>query len=150
MIPSFEKRVRGFAIDTSAVMLFVIVSMPLGDVFKELPYIVSGTAFIGFYFLPYLFTKGQTFGKKMQKIRVVNYDGSDVQKWRVILRDLVKITLSIATFGIYMIISFFILSDKSGRTIHDYIFKTKVIDLEKPTGKNNFMNKTESMRKRGF
>ena len=78
MIPSFEKRVRGFAIDTSAVMLFVIVSMPLGDLFKELPYIVSGSAFIGFYFLPYLFTKGQTFGKKMQKIRVVNLDDTDV------------------------------------------------------------------------
>jgi uncharacterized RDD family membrane protein YckC len=42
------------------------------------------------------------------------------------------------------------MSEKTSRTIHDYIFKTKVIDLEKPTGKNTFMNKTESMRKRGF
>ncbi|MBU1141232.1 MAG: hypothetical protein KKG64_01790, partial [Firmicutes bacterium] len=67
-----------------------------------------------------------------------------------ILRDIVKLTFSISTFGIYMVISFFILSDKSGRTVHDYIFKTKVIDMEKPTGKNTFMNKTESMRKRGF
>ncbi|PKK87011.1 MAG: hypothetical protein CVV63_02525 [Tenericutes bacterium HGW-Tenericutes-8] len=150
MIPSFEKRVRAFAIDTSAVMLFVIVSMPLGDVFKELPYIVSGSAFIGFYFAPYLFTKGQTFGKKMQKIRVVGLEGEDVQKWRVILRDLFKVIMSIITFGIYLVVSFFIMSDKTSRTVHDYLFKTKVIDLEKPTGKNNFMNKTESMRKRGF
>ncbi|MCF7930350.1 MAG: RDD family protein [Acholeplasmataceae bacterium] len=150
MIPSFEKRVRAFAIDTSGVMLFVIISWALGDVFLELPYIVSGSAFLGFYFVPYIFSKGQTFGKRIQKIRVVNLDGSDVELWKVFLRDMFKLILSIGTFSVYMIVSFFILSDKSGRTVHDYIFKTKVIDLEKPTGKNNFMNKTESMRKRGF
>ncbi|MBU1093492.1 MAG: RDD family protein [Firmicutes bacterium] len=150
MIPSFEKRVRAFAIDTSGVTLFVIISWALGDIFLALPYIVSGAAFLGFYFVPYLFSKGQTFGKRIQKIKVVNLDGSDVDLWRVILRDLFKLALSIGTFSIYMIVSFFILSDKSGRTIHDYIFKTKVVDLEKPTGKNTFMNKTESMRKRGF
>lgn len=150
MVPSFEKRVRAFAIDTSGVMLFVIISWALGDVFLELPYIVSGTAFVGFYFVPYIFSKGQTFGKRIQKIRVVNLDGSDVALWKVFLRDLFKLVLSIGTFSVYMIVSFFILSDKSGRTVHDFIFKTKVIDLEKPTGKNNFMNKTESMRKRGF
>ncbi len=150
MVPSFEKRVRAFAIDTSGVMLFVIISWALGDVFLELPYIVSGAAFLGFYFVPYIFSKGQTFGKRIQKIKVVNLDGSDVVLWRVFLRDLFKLILSIGTFSVYMIVSFFILSDKSGRTVHDYIFKTKVIDLEKPTGKNNFMNKTESMRKRGF
>jgi len=150
MIPSFEKRVRAFAIDTSGVMLFVIISWALGDVFLELPYIVSGSAFLGFYFVPYIFSKGQTFGKRIQKIKVVNLDGSDVELWKVFLRDLFKLILSIGTFSVYMIVSFFILSDKSGRTVHDYIFKTKVIDLEKPTGKNNFMNKTESMRKRGF
>ncbi|MBU1141788.1 MAG: RDD family protein, partial [Firmicutes bacterium] len=82
MVPSFEKRVRAFAIDTSAVMLFIIVSMPLCDFFKELPYIVSGTAFVGFYFLPYVFTKGQTFGKRIQKIRVVDMTGADIQLWR--------------------------------------------------------------------
>ena len=150
MVPSFEKRVRAFAIDTSGVMLFVIISWALGDIFLALPYIVSGVAFVGFYFVPYIFSKGQTFGKRIQKIRVVNADDTDVPLWKVILRDLFKLTLSIATFGIYMVISFFILSDKSSRTVHDYIFKTKVIDLEKPTGKNTFMNKTESMRKRGF
>jgi hypothetical protein len=42
------------------------------------------------------------------------------------------------------------MSDKTSRTIHDYIFKTKMIDLEKPTGKDNYLGKVESMRKRGL
>jgi hypothetical protein len=42
------------------------------------------------------------------------------------------------------------MNEKTSRTIHDYVFKTKVIDLEKPQGKNNYLNKTESMRKSGL
>jgi uncharacterized RDD family membrane protein YckC len=151
MVPSFEKRVRAFAIDTSGVTLFVIISMPLGSVYEFLPYIVSGSAFLGIYFLPYfLKNKGQTFGKRIQKIKIVGLDGEDVQLWKLLLRDLFKILCSISTFGIYMIFSFFFLSDKTSRTIHDYIFKTKVIDLEKPMGKNNYLGKTQYMKKRGF
>lgn len=150
MIPSFEKRVRAFAIDTSGTALFAIVSLPLGVYLKWLPYLVTGLAFFAFYFLPYFFRKGQTFGKRIQKIRVADLDGGYAPLWRVLLRDLFKLTLSIMTFGIYMVVCYFFLSDKTGRTIHDYIFKTKVIDLEKPTGKYNYMSKTESMKKRGF
>jgi len=111
---------------------------------------VFGLAFFGIYFFPHFLTPGQTFGKRIQKIRIVNLEGEDITIAHAILRDFVKVFLSIITFGVYLVISFFVMSDKTSRTIHDYIFKTKVIDLEKPTGKNNYMNKTESMRKRGF
>jgi uncharacterized RDD family membrane protein YckC len=150
MVPSFEKRVRGFAIDTSGVSIFVILSMFLGQVHPYLPWIVIGSAFFGFYFLPYFFSKGQSFGKRIQKIKIVNLDDSDCSVWKILARDAFKLTLSIATFGIYLIISFFVMSDSTSRTIHDYIFRTKVIDLEKPTGRDNFLGKVESMKKRGF
>ncbi len=152
MVPSFEKRVRAFAIDTSAVTLFIILSLFLGTYYKPLPWIITGLAFFGFYFFPYFAKKthGQTLGKKVQRIQIVKLDDSKVELWRIILRDLFKLSLSIATFGIYLIVAFFAMSDKTSRTIHDYIFKTKVIDLEKPTGKYDGFNKTESMRKRGF
>ncbi len=152
MVPSFEKRVRAFAIDTSAVSLFVILSLFLGDYYKPLPFIVSGTAFLGFYFFPYLARKshGQTLGKRIQKIQIVKLDDTNAELWRLVLRDLFKLALSIGSFGIYLIVAFFVMSDKTSRTIHDYIFQTKVIDLEKPIGKYDGFNKTESMRKRGF
>lgn len=156
MVPSFEKRVRAFAIDTSAVTLFVILSMPLNNMFPMesgvplIPYLVSGLAFVGLYFFPYFLSSGQTFGKRIQKIKVVDYLGGDAQLWRILLRDIFKLVLSISTFGLYLVISFFVMSDKTSRTIHDYIFKTKMIDLEKPTGKDNYLGKVESMRKRGL
>ena len=150
MVPSFEKRVRAFAIDTSGVTLFIILSSFLGTVHPLLPYAISGSAFVGFYFLPYFVSNGQTFGKRIQKIKVVGLDGENKHVMILVLRDLFKLTLSIVTFGLYLIIAFFFMDEKTSRTIHDYLFKTKMIDLEKPTGKNTFMNKTESMRKRGF
>ena len=150
MVPSFEKRVRAFAIDTSGVALFTILAMPLFTVWKYLPHTVFGLAFFGLYFFPHFLTPCQTFGKKIQKIKIVDLDGTTPSLLKIIGRDLFKVALSMVTAGVYLVISFFAMDEKTSRTIHDYIFKTKVIDLEAPQGKYNYMNKTESMRKRGF
>jgi uncharacterized RDD family membrane protein YckC len=147
MIPSFEKRVRAFAIDTSGVALLMILAIPLGEIYA---YLLAGLGFIGLYLVPYFFSSGQTFGKRIQKIRVVRKDGSPVPVWQVLTRDLFKLLLSIGTFGIYGVVSYFFLSDHSSRALHDLIFQTKVIDLEPPQGRDNYIGKGESMRKRGF
>lgn len=150
MVPSFEKRVRAFAIDTSGVIIFVILSLFTGTQIRILPYVISMTAAFVFYILPHFFSRGQTFGKRVQKIKTVDINGGDLQLWRIILRDVFKLAASFMTFGLYLVIAFFVMNEKTSRTIHDYIFKTKVIDLEKPQGKLEFMNKTESMQKRGL
>jgi len=150
VVPSFEKRVRAFAIDTSGVIIFVILSLFTGTQIRILPYVISMTAAFVFYILPHFFSRGQTFGKRVQKIKTVDINGGDLQLWRIILRDVFKLAASFMTFGLYLVIAFFVMNEKTSRTIHDYIFKTKVIDLEKPQGKFEFMNKTESMRKRGL
>lgn len=150
MVPSFEKRVRAFAIDTSGVMIFVILSLFSGTQIRILPYVISMTAGFVFYILPHFFSRGQTFGKRIQKIKTVGLEGQDLKLWHIILRDLFRLLASFMTFGIYLIVAFFVINEKTSRTIHDYIFKTKVIDLEKPVGKMEFMNRTESMRKRGL
>jgi uncharacterized RDD family membrane protein YckC len=150
LVPSFEKRVRAFAIDTSGVMLFIILALPFAVENRYISIAISVAAFIGFYFFPHFLTPGQTFGKRIQKIRIVNLDGDPVKLWVVLLRDFFRVALSIATLGAYLVVSFFVMNEKTSRTIHDYIFKTKVVDLEKPQGKYNYMNKTESMRKRGL
>lgn len=154
MIPSFEKRVRAFAIDTSAVMLMLMIAYPMPQTFpgalgNTLVYVIGLGGFLGFYLLPYLFSSGQSFGKRIQKIKIVDVSGKDVPLWRILLREIFKLSMSIFTFGIYMVISFFILSDQS-RTIHDYIFKTKMIDLEKRTERDHYFGTTESLRKKGL
>ncbi len=154
MIPSFEKRVRAFAIDTSAVMLMLMIAYPMPQTFpgllgEVLVYVIGLGGFLGFYLVPYLFSNGQSFGKRIQKIKIVDVSGQTAPLWRILLREVFKISLSVFTFGIYMVISFFILSDQS-RTIHDYIFKTKMIDLEKRTERDHYFGTTESLRKKGL
>lgn len=152
MVPAFEKIIKSFAIDTSGVMLVLIISIPLGEPVYLRPVLI-GAAFIGFYFFPYFLSSGQTFGKKVEKIKVVNMSGTDAPLWKTLLRQLFLLVASIATFGIYLIVSFFFMSEKrQNRMLHDYIFNTKLIDIEPPNrdrGDDGF-NRTESMRKRGF
>ena len=150
MVPSFEKRVRAFAIDTSGVMLFIILALPFSTQNIYISYGISIASFIGFYIFPHVLTPGQTFGKRIQKIRIVDLEGNPVKLWVVILRDVTRVLFSVLTFGVYLVLAFFLMNEKTSRTIHDYIFKTKVVDLEKPQGKYNYMNKTESMRKKGL
>lgn len=152
MVPSFEKIVKSFAIDTSGVMLILLVSIPLSDPVYLRP-ILIGAGFIGFYFFPYFLSSGQTFGKRVEKIKVVDRSGADAALWRVLLRQLVFLIFSIGTFGIYLIVAFFTLSEKrENRMPHDYIFRTKLVDINPPNrdrGSDGF-DKTDSMRKRGL
>lgn len=156
MIPSFEKRVRAFAIDTSGAMILVILAIPMRSTFEGLlgsiiTYTMILGGFIGFYFLPYFFSNGQSFGKRVQKIKIVDLNGNDLPLWKVLMRELFKVGLSVITAGIYMVISFFIMSEKTSRTIHDYLFKTKMIDLEvKVRGKDDYFGTSESLRKKGL
>ncbi len=147
MVPSFEKRVRAFAIDTSGVTLLLILSIPLGS--EIAMYVAIAGVFI-FYLFPYLLSRGQTFGKRIQKIKVVTVDGLDVPLWRLFLREVFKIGLSIVTYGVYLVVAYFVMSEKTSRTIHDYIFKTKIIDLQPEKQNGNVLGKTESMKKRGL
>ena len=152
MVPSFEKRVRAFAMDTSPVAIIALLAFWIPVEQAWIPYMIMGLGFFGFYFFPYFLksSKGQTLGKRIQKIRIVNLDDTPIELWRVLLRDIFKVGLSIATFGAYLVISFFVMNEKTGRTIHDYIFKTKVVDLEKPQRKEHILGTTESLKKRGL
>jgi uncharacterized RDD family membrane protein YckC len=87
MVPSFEKRVRAFAIDTSGVMLFIILALPFSTQDIRIAYGISIGAAILFYLMPHVITPGQTFGKRIQKIKNVDLEGHPVKLWVVLLRD---------------------------------------------------------------
>ena len=146
MPPKFEKRVRAYAIDISAVMVVVLVMAFLDTIppiYRVIPMLVA--MFI-FWILPYFFSNGQTFGKRVEKIKIVNMDGSNCSLLKLIAREIVKQFLAIVTVGIYLIIAYFVLSEKTvSRTIHDYFFGTKEIDLEKRPKDDSyeFLNKKE-------
>ncbi len=152
MVPAFEKIIKSFAIDTSGVMIVVIISIPLTKP-SWLSSLLIGLSFFVFYFLPYFISNGQTFGKRVEKIKVVDKSGGKARLWRNLLRQLFVLIVGIMTFGTYYIVCFFFLSEKrQNRLPHDYLFQTKIIDLavaNRDKGSDGF-NKTESMRKKGF
>ncbi|NLN50914.1 MAG: RDD family protein [Acholeplasmataceae bacterium] len=154
MIPRFESRVRGFAIDTSGVAIVVILSIPIAAYNLILAYVLSVAAFVGFYFVPYFFISGQSIGKRFEKTKIVNLDGSKPLLIKVLGREIFKVSASILTGGIYLIVAYFFLSEKKeSRTIHDFIFKTKVISLKQEVPKNNddpYLKHTATKDKWGF
>lgn len=151
MVPSFEKRVRAFAIDTSGVSLVAMISVfgivPFNEILGT---ILIGIGAIGFYVLPYAFGGGQTLGKRVQKIKIVMKDGSNASFIILMFRDAFKLGLSIATFGLYLIVATFAMSDHVSRTIHDYIFQTKVIDLEPKTHRDHQRQTSSLLKERGL
>ncbi len=150
MIPDFEKRVRGFSIDTSLTFLLIIllIGLPFSPRVRQILLVVI---MVSIYLVPYLISNGQTFGKRVQKTKVVNKDFTEANVFKLILRDMFKIILSISTFGLYLVICVITMdSKKQNRTIHDKLFKTTVIDLNtKKTYKQDFLNKPKSLTKRG-
>lgn len=154
MVPKFEKRVRAYSIDISgAIIALIIAIFGLGSI-NWLKILVVSLAYLSLSIIPYFFSKGQSFGKRIQKIKIVKLDGTDANVFILILRELFKTSLSIASFGLYTIVAFFALTEKhASRTIHDFIFRTKAIDLEKPKVRNrndNIIGTTDSLRKRGL
>ncbi len=151
MPPKFEKRVRASAIDTAGLMLAILLSIPFDVLYRYI--IIIGAALL-VYIVPYFFNSGQTFGKRVQQIKVVRRDGSQAGVVRLILRELFKVGIGILTFGVYLVVAFFAMSEKvESRTIHDYIFDTKMIDLAKPTHRkkgDEGIGISESLKKKGL
>ena len=117
--------------------------------------IVSITGYLLYFVVMPLFTKGQTLGKKLMKIRVINNDGSEVGTNGLLIRGLILYGIlssiinlvlllvaskgtylgvagNIATiFGLINLISFItIIVRKDGRGLHDLLGNTRVISTE--------------------
>lgn len=154
MVPRFERRVKAYAAEVSALAItFILVSLGIEKIYLKVLILVL--VFLMASIIPVVISKGQTFGKRIQEIKVVKLDGTEANIFILILREMFKIAASILTYGIYTVIAFFMMSEKEvSRTIHDYIFKTKVIDLRKPKVRNkndeHMLGKPESMKKRGL
>ncbi|HOE78249.1 MAG TPA: RDD family protein [Bacilli bacterium] len=145
---NFERRLRAFSIDISLAFLLVFCWFILAYNFEEMSnqtkaFIATGIIYL-VMIVPHFIKKGQTFGKRTQKMLVVWNDSSDTVPplWLLILRELFKMTAVFLTFGIYTFVGGIITTNRrDGRTIHDFIFRTKVICLT-PTVSGSYINKS--------
>lgn len=69
---------------------------------------------------------GNTVGRKLMKLKIVRYDDAELSFSNIYMRELGKYLLIELTFGLELL--FFFLNSK-GLTLHDRIFKTKIIKI---------------------
>lgn len=158
---SFERRVKSFSIDTSLafILLFLIafgVQPPQDTTDEVIQMYVNGkkilamVCYFGVYLIPNFFCKGQTLGRRVQKMKVVYVKNGEVPHLAIILlRELVKSGLILFTAGIYVIIGGIIVNMREdGRTIHDFIFGTKVVCTTRyvTDDREMYRHNTESVR----
>lgn len=135
----FDRRLRAYSIDTSlAILLVILIIFSIYDLnlSNNLKNGIIAAVYLGVYIIPNLISPGQTFGKRIQKLRVIKnrgYEGREYQvpaRWLLVLRELLKAAFTIFTFGFYLIIAGIASNNRrDGRSIHDFIFGTRVIPL---------------------
>lgn len=148
----FDKRLRALAIDSSGVAIVLILVLGFQPPATWSQAIIS-VAYGFFHFLPYFFWNGQTFGKFTQRLRVVKKDGSRVAIWQALLREFLKMIFMIVTAGLYVLLNSFFISDNGEKgALHDLIMGTKVVALapKQPEYKDDYLEKTQSMRRHGL
>jgi uncharacterized RDD family membrane protein YckC len=145
----FERRLRSYSIDTSfAFIIMVLIGILVFEVDSTSDtwkYALIIIAYLMVYIIPNLISPGQTFGKRTQKMKVVyNFEGLVSSSYVVpsrfvlVLREVLKAGLTFISAGFYLIIAGIISTNREdGRTIHDFIFKTRVIALTRFSDERN-------------
>lgn len=106
--------------------IFDLISPLIGKLTSYL--VIYILLFIFFNIIIPIFTKGQTIGKKINKLRIVGKDDNDLIDFPILFkREMRKFLSIIFLFGIIQLIF-----SKSGNTMHDKSANTKVIYEEIP------------------
>jgi len=138
---TFDRRVRAYSIDTSFALVLMVTGIIAVSYIESIGNTGKWLIVLGLYFtvmfVPHFFSKGQTFGKRTQKLKIIkNVKELIVKEYEVpplyllLLREFVKGLLSIFSLGFYLVIAGIVSSNREdGRTIHDFIFNTRVYPL---------------------
>ena len=175
MKADFFKRIFAYLIDYFIIMIVLMgitasvnvgsdLTKEINDVmndYKELTKrklpvnVATSVVFIGYYIIFAYFNKGQTLGKKLLKIKVVNDKGERPSIWNMVIRglliygivttlystisinflDMEKFNYSVSVISaiesmIIIVSILMMLYKKDGRGLHDIIAKTNVIREE--------------------
>lgn len=127
----FSLRCAAVSIDYILLLVFPAGWLVLGKLFSDgaspviSPVIwVVGTTFFLFNFLVLPIFRGQTIGKMLTGLTIINLDGTRVRIGRLVLRNTVGYLLTLLTGGLGFVISAL---NSNGRTLHDFVSGTMVV-----------------------
>ncbi len=109
-------------------LVWMIVGRWINDGTPVLPFgpavwlIIIVLWIINFLLLPLL--RGQTLGKMLTGLTILNMDGTNVRLGRLLLRNTVGYLISAVTLGLGFMIS---AVSSTGRSLHDYVSGTIVV-----------------------
>lgn len=136
---TFNYRVSAFSIDYGSVLLVMLIAIFM-QIHPEYGQYIKMLITVVFWYLLNISisfkTPGLTIGKKINKIRVVNEDYSEVSIGRMHVRETFIFLVTILSGGLYIFISYLLMESRvDKRAIHDLLFKTRVIRTTPFVGK---------------
>lgn len=126
----FNERIQAFSVDMIPLFLTTIIVIFM-QVNLELKITIITFVFFEFNIFPSHIKKGSSLGKFTSGIKVVNEDYTEVSLIKMYGREIFIFGVGILTAGLYFVLAFYLLGKrKDKRSIHDLIFKTKVIYVD--------------------
>ncbi|MEQ1605580.1 MAG: RDD family protein [Pyrinomonadaceae bacterium] len=127
----FALRCAALSIDYIILLIFPAGWLTLGKLFGEgnatalgTTIWVVGVAFFLANFLLLPFFRGQSIGKMLTGITILNSDGTSLSFGRLFIRNTIGYLITISTVGLGFVIS---AVNTSGRTLHDLLSGTIVV-----------------------
>jgi len=123
----YNERIHAFSIDYGIVFLsvLIVVFMYINPIIKFLIILI---VWYMMNIFPSFIKRGITLGKLNSGIKILDESGNEVTLKTIHLRSFFVLILGFLTVGIYFVLSFYFLNKRSDkRSIHDLIFKTKVV-----------------------
>jgi len=88
-----------------------------------------GIGIVGLLQASYIVRDGQTIGKKLMKIRIVDYVDGEIPPWHRILGIRYIANMALRQIPFYFFVDVLLIFGKDQRCIHDYIAGTKVVEV---------------------
>lgn len=133
MPAQFNDRIAGFSLEMMVIFFSLLVI-----IFNAWPFYINALVVVGSFYLftifPMHFNQGQSLGKKLSKVIVLDENLNPVAIKTLYLREFTKWLFGFLTLGLYFLVSFYIFMKRLDRRApHDFLFKTQVVyseDLE--------------------
>jgi len=123
----FNDRIQAFSVEMITIFLAILVI-----IFQLWHPLIKVLVVIGSFYmvtlLPMFIKKGVSLGKRSADIIILTLDDQPISLLRAHLREFTKWLLGFLTLGVYFVIAFYIFNKRQDRrTLHDFLFKTKVV-----------------------